>query len=130
MSIIIIPVDAEPSSVIARLAGVLADVLAFADHVGLPQPHYCTVSSTGSIDLQFPSERASIDAVRLWAETYCAAMSSDPHQGDDGPEAWVRTRFLEVDGVTVHVYAHVPVPETGPITRTYQDTDPATDRPF
>jgi hypothetical protein len=129
MSIIIIPADAEPSSVIARLAGVLADVLAFADHVGLPQPRYCTVSATGSVDLQFPSERASIDAVRLWAETYCAAMSSDPHQDDDGPEVWVRTRF-EDDGVNVHVYAHVPVPETEPIARTCQDSDPATDLPF
>jgi hypothetical protein len=109
MSIIFIPVDDEPRSVITRLAAVLADVLALADHVGLPQPQYCTVSSTGSIDLQLPSERASIDAVHLWAKTYCAAMRSDTHKGQDGPEVWVSTQF-EDDGVNVCVYAHVPRP--------------------
>jgi hypothetical protein len=104
-------------------------VLAFADHVGLPQPQYCTVSSTGSIDLQLPGEKASLDAVRLWASTYCAAMTSDSHQGDDGPELWVRTQF-EDDGVTVMVYAHVPVPQAEPITSTGQDSGPETATPF
>jgi hypothetical protein len=121
--------EAENHSTIAGLAAILADLLAIADHIGLPQPRYTTVSDTGSIGLQLPPETGSLDAVRLWASTYCAAMRSDTHAGDNGPQIWVSTEF-DLDGVNVDVYAHIPVPETEPIISTEQDSEPETATPF
>jgi hypothetical protein len=96
----------------------------------MPLPRYATVHGTGSIGLQFPPERDSINAVRLWASAYCAAMLSDTHEGANGQETWVSTRF-ELDGVIdVHVYAVIPVPDTEPITSTEQDSEPETATPF
>jgi hypothetical protein len=71
----------------------------------------------------------SIDAVRLWASAYCAAMRSDTHLSGDGPKIWVSTKF-DFDGIDVAVYAHIPVPETEPITSTEQDSEPETALPF
>ena len=129
MSITEIPDEAEFRSTIAKQATLLADLLAIADHVGLPQARYATVSDSGHIGLQLPPEMGSIDAVRLWASTFCAAMRSDTHEGDNGPAIWVNTVF-DFDDVNVDVYAHIPVPDAEPVTRTEQDSEPETALPF
>jgi hypothetical protein len=112
-----------------ELAAILVDLLAIADHIGLPQPHSAWVYNDASIALQFPPERDSIDAVRLWASAYCAAVLSDTHEGHNGSEIWPTTRF-SLDGVDITVYAAIPVPDAEPITSTEQDSEPETVTPF
>jgi hypothetical protein len=122
------PADYRPT--MAELTATLTDLLAIAIHNRMPLPRYATVHGNGSIGLQLPPERDSIDAVRMWASAYCAAVLSQTCEGDNGPYVSVSTQF-ELDGViTVDVYAHVPVPETEPITSTEQDSDPETVTPF
>ena len=122
------PADYRPT--MAELTAVLADLLAIAIHNRMPLPRYVTVHGNGCIGLQFPPERDSINAVRLWASAYCAAMLSHTCEGANGPYISVSTQF-ELDGViNVDVYAHVPVPETEPITSTEQASDPETVTPF
>jgi len=121
--------EVEYRPTMTELVAILADLLAIADHIGLPQPQYATVSDTGHISLQLPSETDSVNAVRLWASTYCAAMRSDTREGENGPYIWPSTLFT-LDGVNVDVYACIPVPETEPITSTEQDSAPETVTPF
>ena len=117
--------EAEYHSTMAKLAVTLADLLAIADHIGLPQPRYATVSASGHgyISLQFPPAMSSVDAILLWASTYCAPMRSETHEGKTGPEMWPGTQF-DLDGVTVDLYACIPVPEAEPITSTEQTATP------
>ena len=129
MSITEIPDEAESRSTMTELAVTLADLLAIADHLRLPLPRYVSVSRSRSISLQLPPEMASIDAVRLWASVYCAAMRSDTHEGENGPKLWVTTAF-DLDGVNIDVYACIPVPQAEPIPSTEQDSEPDTVLPF
>jgi hypothetical protein len=121
--------EAEYHSPIAGLAAILADLLVLSDHVGLLPPSYVTVSATGHIGLQLAPDMGSINAVRVWAETFCAAMRSDTHECENGQAIWVDTVF-DFEGVNVDVYAHIPVPEAEPITSTEQDSEPETVTPF
>ncbi len=74
---------------------------------GLPQPHYITISSTQSVDLQFAPVKASVRAITRWALRFGGVVTSAPHEGKDGPETWCRTNF-DYYGVAVMAYAHIP----------------------
>ena len=73
----------------------------------LPQPHYITISSTQSVDFQFAPEQASARAITRWALRFGSVVTSEPHQGKDGPETWYRTDFGYF-GIAVTAYAHIP----------------------
>ena len=73
----------------------------------LPQPHYVTISTTQSVDLQFAPEQASVRAITRWALRFGSVMTSEAHQGENGPQTWCRTQF-DYFGIDVTAYAHIP----------------------
>ena len=73
----------------------------------LPQPHYISISATQSVGLQFAPEQASVRAITRWALRFGSVMTSEPHQGENGPETWCCTQF-DYCGIAVTAYAHVP----------------------
>ncbi len=73
----------------------------------LPQPHYITISGTQCVDFQFAPEQASAQAITRWAHRFGSVMTSQPHQGKNGPETWYRADF-KYYGIAVTAYAHVP----------------------
>ena len=91
---------------IGTLAVGLTDLLADAD--GLPQPTLiCIHDGSQSIDLQFAPVRASLKTLTRWALRFGTVLTSEPHQGEHGPETWCRVRF-DYYGVAVKAYAHIP----------------------
>jgi hypothetical protein len=75
----------------------------------LPAPS--SISIFGGIEcmtLQFEPKPASAKAIASWARRFGGAFTSDLHDGDNGPEQWVRTRF-DWYGVRVDAFAHIPV---------------------
>ena len=60
-----------------------------------------------TISMQFTKEQASMRAVTRWALRFGSVVTSDPHQGEDGPETWHRTDF-DYFGIAVTAYAHIP----------------------
>jgi hypothetical protein len=94
-----------PPLPIGVLAVGTADLLQQA--ADLPQPHYITISSSQSVDFQFAPEQASVRAITRWALRFGSVVTSEPHQGTDGPEIWHRTEFGYF-GIAVTAYAHIP----------------------
>jgi hypothetical protein len=94
-----------PPLPIGVLAVGTADLLQQA--ADLPQPHYITISSTQAVDFQFAPEQASVRAITRWALRFGSVVTSDPHQGKNGPETWCRTDF-DYFGIAVTAYAHIP----------------------
>jgi hypothetical protein len=94
-----------PPLPIGVLAVGTADLLQQA--ADLPQPHYITISSTQSVDFQFAPEQASVRAITRWALRFGSVVTTQPHQGTDGPETWHRTDF-DYFGIAVTAYARIP----------------------
>jgi hypothetical protein len=94
-----------PPLPIGVLAVGTADLLQQA--ADLPQPHYITISDTQSVDFQFAPEQASVRAITRWALRFGSVVTSEPHQGQDGPQTWYRTDF-DYFGIAVTAYAHIP----------------------
>ena len=94
-----------PPLPIGVLAVGTADLLQQA--ADLPQPHYITISSTQRVDFQFAPEQASARAITRWALRYGSVVTSEPHQGQDGPQTWYRADF-DYFGIAVTAYAHIP----------------------
>ena len=94
-----------PPLPIGVLAVGTADLLQQA--ADLPQPHYLTISDTQSVDFQFAPEQASVRTITRWALRFGSVVTSEPHQGKDGPETWYRTQFGYF-GIAVTAYAHIP----------------------
>ena len=46
-------------------------------------------------------------AITRWALRFGSVVTSEPHQGKDGPETWHRTDF-DYFGIAVTAYAHIP----------------------
>ena len=46
-------------------------------------------------------------AITRWALRFGSVVTSEPHQGKDGPETWYRTEF-DYFGIAVTAYAHIP----------------------
>ena len=94
-----------PPLPIGVLAVGTADLLQQA--ADLPQPHYVTISTTQRVDFQFAPEQASVHAITRWALRFGSVVTSEPHQGQDGPQTWYRTDF-DYFGIAVMAYAHIP----------------------
>ena len=94
-----------PPLPIGVLAVGTADLLQQA--ADLPQPHYITISSTQRVDFQFAPEQASVRAITRWALRFGSVITSQPHQGQDGPQTWHRADF-DYFGIAVTAYAHIP----------------------
>ena len=80
-----------PPLPIGVLAVGTADLLQQA--ADLPQPHYITISDTQRADFQFAPEQASVRAITRWALRFGSVVTTQPHQGRNGPETWHRTDF-------------------------------------
>jgi hypothetical protein len=48
-----------------------------------------------------------VRAITRWALRFGSVVTSEPHQGKDGPETWYRTEFGYF-GIAVTAYAHIP----------------------
>ena len=100
-----VPPELPPMS-IATLAVGLVDVLSDADD--LPHPCYITIhDSSQSFDLQFAPVKASLKALTRWALRFGAVLTSEPHQGEHGPETRCHVKF-DYYGVAITAYAHIP----------------------
>jgi hypothetical protein len=73
----------------------------------LPQPRYITVSRTQCIDLQFASDESGAAAVTRWAQRFGGVLTSEPHEGSNGPQICCEVRF-DFYGVRVEAYAMIP----------------------
>ena len=100
-----------PPLPIGVLAVGTADLLQQA--ADLPQPIYITISDTQSVDFLFASEQASVRALTRWALRFGSVMTTQPLQGENGPETWCRTDF-DYFGITVSAYAHIPAGDGQP----------------
>jgi hypothetical protein len=94
-----------PPLPMGALAVGLANLLQEA--ADLPEPHFITVSDSQCISLQFAPARASLRTLTRWALRFGAVLTSQPHQGEHGPETWCRTEFSYY-GVEISAYAHIP----------------------
>ena len=91
---------------IGVLAVGTADLLQQA--ADLPQPRHIFIYQSGqSVSMQFAPEQASVRAITRWALRFGSVVTSEPHQGKDGPETWHRTDF-DYFGIAVTAYAHIP----------------------
>ena len=57
--------------------------------------------------MQFAPARASLKTLTRWALRFGAVLTSQPHQGEDGPETWCNLAF-DYYGIAVDAYAHIP----------------------
>ena len=94
-----------PPLPIGVLAVGTADLLQQA--ADLPQPGCIFIYDHQCVSLQFAKEQASVRAITRWALRFGSVVTSEPHQGKDGPETWYRTDF-DYFGIAVTAYAHVP----------------------
>ena len=73
----------------------------------LPQPVCVFIYDSQAVSVQFTKEQASVRAITRWALRFGSVVTSEPHQGKDGPETWYRTDF-DYFGIAVTAYAHIP----------------------
>ena len=74
----------------------------------LPQPRHVFIYQRGqAVSFQFAPEQASARAITRWALRFGSVVTSEPDQGEDGPETWYRTEFGYF-GIAVTAYAHIP----------------------
>jgi hypothetical protein len=73
----------------------------------LPQPRCIFIYDGQAISLQFAPEQASVRAITRWALRFGSVVTSEPHQGRNGPETWHRAEF-DYFGIAVRAYALVP----------------------
>jgi hypothetical protein len=94
-----------PPASIAILAAGIAELLQQA--ADLPQPGSVFIYDHQCVSMQFAKEQASMRAITRWALRFGSVVTSEPHQGKDGPETWCRTDF-DYFGIAVTAYAHIP----------------------
>ena len=100
-----VPPELPPMSIAILAVGVL-DVLCEAED--LPQPRYITIHARSqSFSLQFAPARASLKTLTRWALRFGAVLTSQPRQGEDGPETWCSLAF-DYYGIAVDAYARIP----------------------
>ena len=73
----------------------------------LPQPRYITVSRTQCIDLQFAPDNSGVAAVTRWAMRFGGVLTSEPHEGSNGPHIHCEVQF-DFYGVRIEAYAIIP----------------------
>ena len=94
-----------PPLPIGVLAVGTADLLQQA--ADLPQPVCVFIYDHQCVSVQFAKEQASVRAITRWALRFGSVVTSEPHQGQNGPETWYRTDF-DYFGIAVTAYAHIP----------------------
>ncbi len=94
-----------PPLPIGVLAVGTADLLQQA--TDLPQPVCIFIYDHQAVSMQFAKEQASIRAITRWALRFGSVVTTQPHQGNDGPETWYRADF-DYFGIAVTAYAHIP----------------------
>jgi hypothetical protein len=104
-----------PPASIAVLAVGTAELLQQA--AGLPQPVCVFIYDHQYVSMQFAPAQASMRAITRWALRFGSVMTTQPHQGKDGPETWCRTDFGYF-GIAVTAYAHIPDERSGRTERT------------
>ena len=103
----------DPGSALAELpplpigALVVGTFNLLDEAIDLPQPQEIHVSDLQRIELQFAAEQSSLRAITRWALRFGGVLTSEPHDGDRGPQTWCRLHF-DYYGVAVKAYAHVP----------------------
>ena len=93
-----------PLPIGALVAGAL-DLLEQAHD--LPQPRHISVSRTQYIDLQFAPDNSGVAAVTRWAMRFGGVLTSQPHEGKDGPRIHCEATF-DYYGVRIEAYAIIP----------------------
>ncbi len=84
-----------------------------SDAADLPQPCYITISrQLAEHHLQFAPAKASLKALTRWALRFGGVLTSQPHEGEHGPETWC-SRDFDYYGVAVKAYAHIPAEPAG-----------------
>jgi hypothetical protein len=74
----------------------------------LPQPRYVSVSEAGQhIDLQFPRERSSLQAITQWNRRFGGVLTQEPHDSESGPSTFTKAAF-DYYGLEVEAYAFIP----------------------
>ena len=96
--------ELPPASITVLAVGTAELLQQAAD---LPQPVCVFIYDHQCISLQFAKEQASVRAITRWALRFGSVMTTQPHQGENGPETWHRTEF-DYFGIAVAAYAHVP----------------------
>jgi hypothetical protein len=78
----------------------------------LPQPKYLTVSSTQSMDFQFPADRSSYQSITRWALRFGGVITSDPVPDEGkGPRILCQVEF-DYYGIRAEAYAVIPADTT------------------
>jgi hypothetical protein len=73
----------------------------------LPSPCYIAIFRTQHISAQFDgADPSSLRAVTRWALRFGGIVTSEPYQGEHGPETWHSTEF-DYYGVSVRAYTHI-----------------------
>lgn len=96
--------ELPPASIIILAVGTAELLQQAAD---LPQPVCVFIYDHQCVSVQFAKEQASVRAITRWALRFGSVVTSEPHQGKDGPETWYRTDFGYF-GIAVTAYAHIP----------------------
>ena len=99
------PKAPDPPLPIGALVAGAVDLLEQAND--LPQPRYITVSRTQCIDLQFAPDESGVAAVTRWALRFGGVLTSQPHEGKNGPHIHCEVRF-DFYGVRIEAYAIIP----------------------
>jgi len=94
-----------PPASIAVLAVGIAELLQQA--ADLPQPGSVFIYDHQCVSMQFAPEQASMRAITRWALRFGSVVTSNPHQGKNGPETWCQTDF-DYFGIAATAYAHIP----------------------
>jgi hypothetical protein len=109
-----IPIPAVPDLPplpVGALAACALDLL--QENGDLPQPRYISIfESAQTVDLQFEPETASLNSIARWAAQFGSILLSSPTEDERGQAIWCRTDF-DYYGVGIHVYALIPVTQTG-----------------
>jgi hypothetical protein len=73
----------------------------------LPAPCLVSIFETQHISVQFDgTDPSSMRAVTRWALRFGSIVTSQPYQGEHGPETWHSTEF-DYHGVAIRAYTHI-----------------------
>jgi hypothetical protein len=73
----------------------------------LPQPRYITISRLQNISMAFTHATEGVKELGRWALRFGGEETSQPYEGDNGPETLCRLDF-DYCGLAVQAYAFVP----------------------
>ena len=98
-----------PLPIVALVVGTLNLLEEAAD---LPQPVYVTVSSTQSIDLQFPAARSSYRSITRWALRFGGVLTSKRVKDDSTGRRTLCQAEFGYHAIRAEAYAIIPADTT------------------